>query len=416
MNENSVDWNKYDDLMNEIDDCELKSLECPTHDCQQTEWDRILTGLDEKIERLIESIDCKLVDWNFFDKSCGVINKIYILNVNKRSDGKNIQLVLRIINPHLFWKKTRVSNEVAIMSYLKLNTTIPVPTIVSFSCDETTSLLGCEYILMEKMAGVILSELTDKVTADELHETVIDQMIDYFRQLRFIRPVQMEPDKIGSFDLSLKLTNYNQDGPPVPVCDNYFQFVDFQLAWASREAKKLKKYQSLAESIENTRRDLNQVVTSNKHLNNLNFDDEMTVFHGDLNASNILIDPTTNVITGILDWDFSMHGFDCAELGFFEYWFEDEQNRLRIKQRIERKLNSEPYVWFKPQVGLKFRSYLYNLVGNCNQLGFYTSSWWKSDQNKDLGVRIHIDHHARLVVEMLKNLPVILEELKTFKK
>lgn len=66
---------------------------------------------------------------NFFNKTYGVINKIYILVVNDKFSSEKRELILRINNPHLFWVKRRNRNEVNIMKYVKQNTVIPVPEI-----------------------------------------------------------------------------------------------------------------------------------------------------------------------------------------------------------------------------------------------------------------------------------------------
>lgn len=124
----------------------------------------------EKVVRLLDTVNYDLVEMKFFFKSCGVINRIFILDVVRQtypcqqSEGLHAQppheqLILRICNPHKFWANGRNENEIAMLKYLGEHTSIPVPRILSYSIEKSISLIGCQYILMEKMPGILLSIL-----------------------------------------------------------------------------------------------------------------------------------------------------------------------------------------------------------------------------------------------------------------
>lgn len=408
-------------MLEEITDKELESLDCPTYESQEKNWQLIIDQLTQtKIENLLSSIGYELTKWNFFDKSCGVINRIYILEARKaKNDTNDEQLILRICNPHKFWQTKRNTNEVAIINYLKENTAIPVPRILAYSTDASTSPIGCEFILMERLRGIILCDLTDVTeNPNDLPQKIIDQMLDYFKQLRSIAPPNMSQNKIGCFGHDLRTVELIQDGCTVEPCETFLDFVDFQLKWCVKEMRKVAKYEDLGNELEKTRLELVKIVKENPDLDNLNFGDEMTVSHGDLNPSNILIDPISNDITGIIDWDFCSHGFDCVELDFFQNWFDADYQQEAMKQRINQlQIDQGGFKWLRPQNGKAVRNILFNLVIDANQLGFHCSTWFKSWENCNLGVRVHLNKYANKLSDYyLKTMPSLLIQLREFKK
>lgn len=352
---------------------------------------------------------------NFFKETCGVINKIYVLDVkHKNNSSETKQLILRINNPHLFWKKRRNRNEVNIMKYIKQNTNIPVPLILSYSYDPLTSILGCEYILMEKVPGEILSNITDNISPDELSDKIINQMISYYKSLRCIKTESMDNTKIGCFKENLEITDLIFDGPILKVSNNFLEYINQQFIFAIRESKKIKKFEILGETLEKLRNKLIDAVKSNPLVNNLNFNDEMTVHHGDLNSSNIMVDPNTLEITGILDWEFASYNFDTTEHHFFESWFEKDEDKEKIKNKIETILNKSE--WYKKSVGFEIRKYFNQLAAEANQMGFYVSSWFYKDwENKDLAVRVYLNTQFNITMELLKEGDKYIELIKNFK-
>ena len=85
-----------------------------------------------------------------------------MITARKKDHDTNEELVLRIYNPHRFWGNLRSQNEVSLLKYLNKSTKIPVPKVLSHSSNRSTSLLGCEYLLMNRIPGVLLDDITDK--------------------------------------------------------------------------------------------------------------------------------------------------------------------------------------------------------------------------------------------------------------
>lgn len=224
----------------------------------------------------------------------------------------------------------------------------------------------------------------------------------------------MNPRQIGFLDIDLRTTRLLQDGCPVEPCETFYEFIDQQLKWCVKEMNKLKKYKSLASDLEKMRDELGTVVEENPDLNRLNFGDSMSFSHGDLNSGNILVDPKTWELTGIIDWDFCSHGFDCHQFGFFQDWFDKMEQREAIKERVA--LITRELPWVKTQKeGDTLRRFLFAFANDANQIGFYSSTWFYKWKNPRLGVRVHLDTYASCVHEGLKRWPGILNQLKSYK-
>jgi hypothetical protein len=95
-----------------------------------------------------------------FPESNGVINTILLLDVRDKN-GEEKRVVLLVANPHTYWARRKTSQEVAIMGYVRRHTTIPVPQVLDYSDNAETSPLGCEYLLLEHMRGVPLSDVIE---------------------------------------------------------------------------------------------------------------------------------------------------------------------------------------------------------------------------------------------------------------
>ena len=96
-------------------------------------------------------------------------NPYFLINaVEKKVGNAEKQLILKITDPHPFFRRKKTANEVSIINYIKQNSKIPVPTILSYSKNKKTSIIGCEYILMTKIKGKPLRE--EFKAADEIPE------------------------------------------------------------------------------------------------------------------------------------------------------------------------------------------------------------------------------------------------------
>ena len=73
-------------LLDKITDAELASLECPTYESQENAWQIVLDSLShDNIDTLVKLSThnvYSLAHFELYTQTCGVINKIFILNVN----------------------------------------------------------------------------------------------------------------------------------------------------------------------------------------------------------------------------------------------------------------------------------------------------------------------------------------------
>jgi hypothetical protein len=291
-----------------IKDEEISMLENPLIDLEEKRITKMLNCLnDAKFKLLMDSINLKFISAEPFRENMGMVNSMFIINA-QTVNGIEVELMLRLTEQHPFFTNKKTANEVAVINYLKQNTKIPVPIVLSHSNSKETSLIGCEYILMNKVKGKLLGDLIDEKFQDVncLPEKLIDQMLEVFKQLR---SVKFSQNKIGSFDLNMNIVALAQFGPFIEPCDNYLQFINKQLEWSIKEMNKIKIYKKLANELEMFRKNLNQIVLDKKCLDNLNFNDEMSLTHGDLHAGNVFVDPDTYEITAIIDWEWAHFGW-----------------------------------------------------------------------------------------------------------
>ena len=289
---------------------ELNSLDCPTVETQENSWNAIMKLFDNdetRLKLLVESLGYGFVRSKLFkpskeDKSN--YNPIYILTVEDENQSE-IKLILKIAEPHPFLERKNVTNEVAVINYLRQHSKIPVPLILSYSNDKQTSLLGCEYILMKKVKGRVLRELIDEKfqNVNQLPEKIIDQMLCLLKELNSIK---FKEEKLGNFDLSMNIVS--DVWPEVEPCEKFLELINKRIDWSIKEMKKIKIYKELVKKIELFQENLNKIAKENSDLDDFNFNDKMSLVHGDLHAGNIFVDPDTYEITAIIDWEWAHHG------------------------------------------------------------------------------------------------------------
>jgi hypothetical protein len=71
----------------------------------------------------------------------GVLNILMEVHTENLLNKEEKVLILKLNNPMECWKN-RKTHEAAIINYLKANSSIPVPNVLSYSSDSATSLLG----------------------------------------------------------------------------------------------------------------------------------------------------------------------------------------------------------------------------------------------------------------------------------
>ena len=228
-------------MLNEITDEELESLNCPTYQKQDLEWQKIISKITfDNVKELLKPLNYELLKLDHLADTQGVINRIYILLVKNSINNLNQELILRISNPHAFWIHRRTKSEVSVIKYLKENTNIPVPFIYGYSID-AINILECEYILMEKLNGKTLREvlIEKQLKAQDIPETLIDEMIDVVKCLHSVK--LNANNKIGCFDEKMNLADFLMDGATLGVFDNFLSFVTTYLNHTVGGNEKIKK-------------------------------------------------------------------------------------------------------------------------------------------------------------------------------
>ena len=108
-------------------------------------------------QRIASLFNLKMIKMREKTTGHGVINKIFFIKAQEDKQLGNPttnarKFVLRISNPHRWWKGNS-EYQITVMKLAKENTKIPVPTILDYSYNQSTSYFGCEYILMECCSG-----------------------------------------------------------------------------------------------------------------------------------------------------------------------------------------------------------------------------------------------------------------------
>ncbi|CAF1195226.1 unnamed protein product [Rotaria sp. Silwood1] len=132
----------------------------------------------ENMNKLLKRLGLQCISFERLQTS-GRINLIFNLKAHTKTSSY-IEFILKVSNPHCYWKEHRIKNEVNTMQYLLEPTTIPLPKIFDYSVDFKTSILSCEYILMEKIHGNTLESIIEKVSDQILVKTAIE-MTDYVK-------------------------------------------------------------------------------------------------------------------------------------------------------------------------------------------------------------------------------------------
>ncbi|RSL94110.1 hypothetical protein CEP52_012817 [Fusarium oligoseptatum] len=181
----------------------------------------------------------------------------------------------------------RLRREAEAMSYVRSHTSIPIPSILDMHFGVSDHEPG--WILMERVSGRQLDEAWPMMTNSARAQT-ISELQSYLRQLHSLRP--SGSGWIGSCSggpaYDHRLDNVSTCGPFASVA----KFHDF-----------------LVGPVKNCPRP----EWVSKYRNMLP-DDYCIIFaHADLSWENILVDPTTGSVTGIVDWEMA---------GFWPEWWE----------------------------------------------------------------------------------------------
>lgn len=225
-----------------------------------------------------------------------------------------ISLVLRVSGNHIPYRKT--VNEVAIMRWIRQNTSIPVPSVVRFDTTNA-NVLGSEYTLLERMPGRSVDKMYVDLT-DDIKLKLVNQLTDMLIELN-----KHEWNHIGGLQL-------DDQGAivPGPVLEDTFWLVpDIAKYWDHDQSidtlNPKGPYDTHAELIQAYLRCFINATQSHSSLSWLSdlvprleplidrapnipslSSTRLILAHKDLHFANVMALPD-GTITAILDWEFA---------------------------------------------------------------------------------------------------------------
>ena len=266
----------------------------------------------------------------------GAFNKVYtIVTSDGRGVDSQLPYVFRVTIPVEPFYKT--ASEVATLSYIQEHTFVPVPRIVAYSSTADNE-LGFEWILMEKIPGVSLKSVWREMDI-ETKERETRAVAQYVKQLRdqcsfdVIGNLYLREDILDGTTRTLPTTDDRfVIGPTVTAfmfaggrklrlprnLGPYLNDAVYMAALANAEAEDMRFLQSpeartYADFDEDVAGDAPKIFEALRELNGA----RETLFpslpqapprpfaltHHDLSLSNVLVDPVTYKVTGIVDWE-----------------------------------------------------------------------------------------------------------------
>ncbi|UKZ80208.1 hypothetical protein TrVFT333_007965 [Trichoderma virens FT-333] len=232
-----------------------------------------------------------------------------------QSNKQCVELILRVSGHHL--PRIKTINEVAVMTWVRQNTHLPVAEVIRYDAS-TNNPLGHEFTLLQRVPGVPVSEIYDRLPP-QLLEGLINQMVEIIHQLhaiswdcvsglQFDDDGRVVPGPIveETFWQQPDVAKYWPDTESVQslnICGPYKCYTDYIAAMVRVYQHAIRLHPSLADM-----RDLLprldafvKVLSDFPELNNTRY----FLAHKDLHFANILCDEVSGLITGILDWEFS---------------------------------------------------------------------------------------------------------------
>ena len=227
----------------------------------------------------------------------------------------------------------KTAGEFATLSYLQEYTAIPVPRIIAHSSTSDND-VGCEWILMEKVPGVSLADVWRDIDLETKSE-VARSVMDYVRQLqpRFTGIGTLYfSEEIHTFNAAVRVLHTEDEKYVLGPLTTPYMFVGGRKLRVPRD---LGPYSNGAEYIAalaaSEQKDMKSLLSPDAHSHS-DFDKDLAeeaeeiiqvlgelqpilsvlspsrprnfvLRHHDLSLSNIIVDPTTYQITGIVDWE-----------------------------------------------------------------------------------------------------------------
>ena len=266
----------------------------------------------------------------------GAFNRVYTIATSD-GDGVVSQLpyVFRVTLPVEPFYKT--ASEVATLSYIREHTSIPVPRVIAHSSTADNE-LGFEWILMEKIPGVSLKTLWREMDMETKgRETrVVAQYVEQLRdQCSFgaIGNLYFREDLLDGAVRTVPTTDYRFVIGPIVTAfmfaggrklrlprnlGPYANDAEYMAALSNAEVEDIEFLQSpeartLDDFDEDLAEDAPEILEALRELQEVwatlfpshprGPQPPFALTHHDLSLSNVLVDPATHTVTGIIDWE-----------------------------------------------------------------------------------------------------------------
>ncbi|KAI5256294.1 hypothetical protein E4T42_01679 [Aureobasidium subglaciale] len=239
-------------------------------------------------------------------------------HISHLNNEETTELILRISGNHI--SKIKTENEVAVLSWLRDNTGIPVPAVVKFD-SSTRNSLACEYMLMTREPGVSLADVYASLDATQM-DGILDQLLDVNAELHkhewshvgglcfdghgnvvpgpvLEETFWFEPDIIALWPSGETFESLNISGPFA----SYSDYISEHLLKYKHAIEIHSSLGFMQDILPRLDRFLDVIATEplRAKLNNV----PLRLAHEDLHFANILIDPSTAKIISIIDWEFA---------------------------------------------------------------------------------------------------------------
>lgn len=225
------------------------------------------------------------------------INHVYLITLK---DGQ--ECIIKISNP--IWKSDKTLNEVTALKFLKANTGLPVPAVLTYECNREKSPIGCEFIIMPRLPGKPLNNEIDRIYKNrETYHHILDQLAAHIAELKKIHFSHLGNFQLQNDDLEINgivdFANYDVRTP----CQTYSQYARHALKYYIQEMKALVFKGSPDAHIYLKYIPLLEEFLDSHTLENLDSEEPFVFSHQDFVMKNILVHEDN--ISAILDWEWS---------------------------------------------------------------------------------------------------------------
>ncbi|OKL57625.1 hypothetical protein UA08_07313 [Talaromyces atroroseus] len=284
----------------------------------------------EEIQALLDTISLGRPTSINSLKASAAFHAIYILTYEAKNlpaglktlydtSSPFIDLVLRISGDHVPAIKTE--NEAATLSWISQHTSIPVPSVICYDTT-TNNPLNREYIVLTRSPGVTLSDVYDSLTQEQLDD-ICRQLLKFlaeihqhsFAQIGGLMHSPTNPENIISGpildehfwftpDVKRYFTTTDETFETLNIRGPFTSYTNFTIALMEKyihAASVQKDLTFMRQHLPRLRAFCNILPTFAAQLDRT----RIRLAHKDLHFANMLYDPSSNRITGILDWEFA---------------------------------------------------------------------------------------------------------------